>query len=105
MFMRLNSAEEIISLHTDNHTSNDHNQSYIPMNSDNSLTVIVVNCQSVQAKKCSLVSLANQYTADIIVGTESWLIPAVNYSEELCVNELVCFKTNHFDQHLVCWRS
>ena len=80
MLMRLNSAEEITSLHTDNHASN---QSCIPMNSDNSLKAIVVYCQSVQAKKCSLVSLANQYTPDIIVGTESWLIPAVNYSEEL----------------------
>ena len=77
--------EEITFLRTDNHASNDHrhlsNQSCIPTNSDNSLKVIVVNCQGVQAKKCSLVSLANQYTPDIIVGTESWLTPAVNSSE------------------------
>ena len=51
------------------------------MNSDNPLKVIVVNCQSVQAKKSSLVSLVSQYTPDIIVGTESWLTPAVNSSE------------------------
>ena len=56
------------------------------MNSDNSLKVIVVNCQSVQAKKCSLVSLANQYTPDIRVGTESWLTPAVNSSEIFPIN-------------------
>ena len=31
-----------------------------------------------QAKKCSLVSLTNP---DIIVGTESWLTPAVNSSK------------------------
>ena len=51
------------------------------MNSDNSLKIIIVNCQSVQAKKCSFLLLIDQYIPDIIVGTESWLTPAINSSE------------------------
>ena len=51
------------------------------MNSDNSLKIITVNCQSVQAKKCSFLSLIDQYIPDIIVGTVSWLTLAINSSK------------------------
>ena len=51
------------------------------MISDNPLKIIVVNCQSIQAKKCSFILLINQYIPDIVVGTESWLTPAVISSE------------------------
>ena len=67
------------------------------MNSDNSrsLKIIVVNCQSVQAKKCSLVSLTNQY---IIVGTEFWLTPAVNSSEIFPSNYNI-YRQDHPDSY------
>ena len=51
------------------------------MISDNPLKIIVVNCQSIQAKKCSFISLIYRYIPDIVVGTESWLTPAVISSE------------------------
>ena len=89
------------SLRTDNYASNEYghssDQPHTPMISDNPLKITVVNCQSVQAKKCSFISLVliNQYIPDIIVvGTESWLTPA-SISSEIFPNDYNIYRPDH----------
>ena len=72
------SAEANLNLCTDNqppyppHDPSD----FSTNNSINSLSILVLNCQSVVAKKESFLNLISSYSPDIIVGSESWLKPS-----------------------------
>ena len=45
------------------------------------LKILIINCQSVLAKKPSFLNLINENNLNFIVGTEFWLSPNVHSSE------------------------
>ena len=45
------------------------------------LSALVVNCQSLVAKKASFLNLLNSHHPDIVFGCESWLNPSISNSE------------------------
>ena len=45
------------------------------------LKLIIVNCQSLIAKKASFSCMINEHNPDFIAGTESWLSPNIHNSE------------------------
>ena len=50
------------------------------------LSVIVLNCQSIVSKKADLNCLIETTNPDIIIASETWLIPSINSSEFLPQN-------------------
>jgi len=62
----------------------------------NKLTIAVINCQSVFAKRTSLWSFSKHEHPDIIIGNESWLNPNI-YSIEVFPSEYNVFRKDRPD--------
>ena len=63
---------------------------------DSPLKVVTLNCQSITRKKAILDNLIQEYTPDIITGTESWLNPTISSTEIFSSNFAV------FRQDRIC---
>ena len=51
------------------------------LNSDFNLSIAVVNCRSILANRASFTVFIENHHPNIVIGTESWLSPAVLNSE------------------------
>ena len=62
------------------------------------LKLLIINCQSILAKRPSFLNLINNNNPDFIVGTESWLSPNV-HSSEIFPPTYTAFRHNRGDSY------
>ena len=66
---------------TDNHNINQFSSNKNILNSNLNLSIAVVNCQSILVNRASFTGFIENHHPNIVIGTESWLSPAVLNSE------------------------
>ena len=57
---------------------------------DNTINMIVINCQSLKSKKAKFGEFIDTHSPDVIFGSESWLSPSIHTSEIFPHNFDVC---------------